>query len=77
MKLIQNSNFRVQGVFFQQLRKITTRHALENKCCNRLCDYQCKSSSEEVDISLEEREEKTADISDIFEFQLLLSMQEN
>ena len=35
------------------------------------------TASEEVDISLEEREEKTADVSDIFESQSLLSAQEN
>ena len=42
---------------------------LENKCCNRLGDCQCKSSSEEVEISVEEPEEKTAGVSyrDIFE----------
>ena len=64
MKMIQNGNL---------------KKTLENKCCNRLGDCQCKSSSEEVDISLEEREEKTADVSDsdIFESQSLLSVQEN
>ena len=53
---------------------ISPEKTLEN---NRLGDCQCKSSSEEVDISLEEREEKTADVSDIFESQSLLSAQEN
>ena len=52
---------------------------MENKWCNRLGDCQCKSPSEEVEISVEEREEKTADVSDsdIFESQSLLSAQEN
>ena len=53
---------------------ISPKKTLENKCCNRLGDCQCKSSSEEVEISVEEREEKTADVmslTDIFESQSL------
>ena len=42
MKLIQKSNFRVQGMFFQQL------YWEKSKQCNRLGDCKCQSSSEEV-----------------------------
>ena len=43
---------------------LSPEKTLENKCCNRLGNCQCKSSSEEVEISVKEREEKTTDVSE-------------
>ena len=48
-----------------EIKNVLSREkTLENKCCNRLGNCQCKSSSEEVEISVKEREEKTTDVSE-------------
>ena len=72
MKLIQKSNLSVTP----RLRKYQgSGYVFFYNCYEK---NQNKSSPEEVEICVEEREEKTADVSDndIFESQSLLSGQE-